>query len=191
MTPTITTTPTTCSSYNSRSLNLGLSLMLLLILSIYTILRNIRSSGVSSRGPSSTRARTWKRHPYVIEWNLKRVLRGTKAPYLIKRYADTVKAEDFNFGSSLTSSAVTGLDGIAGVIEHNLWTDFVGQLSQTLEEDVCPDGLERQAEAVQPAQAQREELMDDHLLEEAVDLVSFALPVSAPGGKDIVLAVQG
>lgn len=37
--------------------------------------------------------------PYVIEWNLKRVLGGKKAPYLIKRYADTVKADDFRFGS--------------------------------------------------------------------------------------------
>lgn len=37
--------------------------------------------------------------PYVIEWNLKRVLRGQKAPYMIKRYADTVKADDFRFGS--------------------------------------------------------------------------------------------
>lgn len=37
--------------------------------------------------------------PYVIEWNLKRVLRGQKAPYMIKRYADVVKADDFRFGS--------------------------------------------------------------------------------------------
>ncbi|ROV88837.1 hypothetical protein VMCG_10167 [Cytospora schulzeri] len=37
--------------------------------------------------------------PYVIEWNLKRVLSGKKAPYLIKRYSDTVKADDFRFGS--------------------------------------------------------------------------------------------
>lgn len=37
--------------------------------------------------------------PYVIEWNLRRVLRGQKAPYMIKRYADVVKADDFRFGS--------------------------------------------------------------------------------------------
>lgn len=37
--------------------------------------------------------------PYVIEWNLKKVLRGQKAPYMIKRYSDTVKADDFRFGS--------------------------------------------------------------------------------------------
>ncbi|KUI59971.1 Vacuolar import and degradation protein 27 [Cytospora mali] len=37
--------------------------------------------------------------PYVIEWNLKRVLGGKKAPYMIKRYSDTVKADDFRFGS--------------------------------------------------------------------------------------------
>lgn len=37
--------------------------------------------------------------PYVIEWNLKRVLNSQKAPYKIKRYSDTVKADDFRFGS--------------------------------------------------------------------------------------------
>ncbi|KAK8148694.1 hypothetical protein G3M48_009451 [Beauveria asiatica] len=37
--------------------------------------------------------------PYIIEWNLKRVLRGMKAPYKIKRYEDEVKADDFKFGS--------------------------------------------------------------------------------------------
>lgn len=37
--------------------------------------------------------------PYVIEWNLKKIVRGQKAPYMIKRYSDTVKADDFRFGS--------------------------------------------------------------------------------------------
>ncbi|KAF0315413.1 Vacuolar import and degradation protein 27 [Colletotrichum sp. SAR11_59] len=37
--------------------------------------------------------------PYIVEWNLKKVLRGAKAPYLIKRYAEEVKADDFKFGS--------------------------------------------------------------------------------------------
>lgn len=37
--------------------------------------------------------------PYVIEWSLRSVLRGQKAPYKIKRYADVVKADDFRFGS--------------------------------------------------------------------------------------------
>ncbi|PHH90844.1 hypothetical protein CDD83_2510 [Cordyceps sp. RAO-2017] len=37
--------------------------------------------------------------PYIIEWNLKRVLRGTKGAYRIKRYEDNVKADDFKFGS--------------------------------------------------------------------------------------------
>lgn len=37
--------------------------------------------------------------PYVIEWNLKKVLRGTKAPYMIKRYTDEVKADDFRYGT--------------------------------------------------------------------------------------------
>jgi hypothetical protein len=37
--------------------------------------------------------------PYIIEWNLKKVLKGGKAAYLIKRYAENVKADDFKFGS--------------------------------------------------------------------------------------------
>lgn len=37
--------------------------------------------------------------PYIIEWNLKRVLRGGKGAYKIKRYEDDVKADDFKFGS--------------------------------------------------------------------------------------------
>lgn len=37
--------------------------------------------------------------PYIIEWNLKKVLRGAKAPYMIKRYTDDVKADDFKFGT--------------------------------------------------------------------------------------------
>ncbi|KAK4132646.1 VID27-domain-containing protein [Trichocladium antarcticum] len=37
--------------------------------------------------------------PYIIEWNLKKVLGGRKAPYLIKRYTDDVKADDFKFGT--------------------------------------------------------------------------------------------
>ena len=37
--------------------------------------------------------------PYIIEWNLKKVLKGAKAPYMIKRYTDEVKADDFKFGT--------------------------------------------------------------------------------------------
>lgn len=37
--------------------------------------------------------------PYIVEWNLKRLLRGTKAPYKIKRYEEEIKADDFKFGT--------------------------------------------------------------------------------------------
>lgn len=37
--------------------------------------------------------------PYIIEWSLKKVLGGKKAPYMIKRYTDDVKADDFKYGS--------------------------------------------------------------------------------------------
>lgn len=37
--------------------------------------------------------------PYIVEFLLKRILRGIKAPYKIKRYEEEVKADDFKFGS--------------------------------------------------------------------------------------------
>ncbi|KAI1431055.1 VID27 cytoplasmic protein [Xylaria sp. CBS 124048] len=37
--------------------------------------------------------------PYIVDWNLKKVLRGAKAPYIIKRYNEDVRANDFKFGS--------------------------------------------------------------------------------------------
>ncbi|KAI2464939.1 VID27-domain-containing protein [Annulohypoxylon bovei var. microspora] len=37
--------------------------------------------------------------PYIIDWNLDKVLRGSKSPYIIKRYEDNVKADDFKFGT--------------------------------------------------------------------------------------------
>ncbi|KAK7976383.1 hypothetical protein PG989_014846 [Apiospora arundinis] len=37
--------------------------------------------------------------PYIINWNMKKVLKGNKAPYFIKRYTEEVKADDFKFGT--------------------------------------------------------------------------------------------
>ncbi|KAI1210139.1 VID27-domain-containing protein [Annulohypoxylon truncatum] len=37
--------------------------------------------------------------PYIIDWNLEKVIRGSKSPYIIKRYEDNVKADDFKFGT--------------------------------------------------------------------------------------------
>lgn len=37
--------------------------------------------------------------PFIITWNLKKVLAGRKDPYTIKRYAEEVKADNFKFGS--------------------------------------------------------------------------------------------
>jgi tRNA (guanine9-N1)-methyltransferase len=37
--------------------------------------------------------------PFIITWNLKKVLTGRKDPYTIKRYAEQVKADNFRFGS--------------------------------------------------------------------------------------------
>lgn len=37
--------------------------------------------------------------PYVITWNLKRLFRGDRTPYLIKRYSAKVADDNFKFGS--------------------------------------------------------------------------------------------
>ncbi|KAM3072039.1 Vacuolar import and degradation protein 27 [Clarireedia jacksonii] len=37
--------------------------------------------------------------PFIVTWNMKKVLRGTKDPYTIKRYAEEVKADNFKYGS--------------------------------------------------------------------------------------------
>lgn len=37
--------------------------------------------------------------PFIVTWNLKKVLAGKKDPYTIKRYAEEVKADNFKFGS--------------------------------------------------------------------------------------------
>jgi VID27 C-terminal WD40-like domain len=37
--------------------------------------------------------------PFIITWNLKKVLTGRKDPYTIKRYAEEVKADNFKYGS--------------------------------------------------------------------------------------------
>jgi len=37
--------------------------------------------------------------PFIITWNMKKVLAGRKDPYTIKRYAEEVKADNFKYGS--------------------------------------------------------------------------------------------
>ncbi|PQE24600.1 hypothetical protein CJF31_00011262 [Rutstroemia sp. NJR-2017a BVV2] len=37
--------------------------------------------------------------PFIVTWNMKKVLRGSKDPYTIKRYAEEVKADNFKYGS--------------------------------------------------------------------------------------------
>ncbi|EEQ88444.1 vacuolar import and degradation protein 27 [Blastomyces dermatitidis ER-3] len=37
--------------------------------------------------------------PFIVTWNMKKVLQGRKDPYTIKRYAEEVKADNFKYGS--------------------------------------------------------------------------------------------
>lgn len=37
--------------------------------------------------------------PFIVTWNMKKVLAGRKDPYTIKRYAEEIKADNFRYGS--------------------------------------------------------------------------------------------
>jgi len=54
--------------------------------------------------------------PYIIEWSLKKVLAGKKAPYLIKRYTDDVKADDFKFGTD--KNVIVALPHEVNMVSH-------------------------------------------------------------------------
>ncbi|KAK3313192.1 VID27 cytoplasmic protein-domain-containing protein [Apodospora peruviana] len=54
--------------------------------------------------------------PYIIEWSLKKVLAGKKAPYLIKRYTDDVKADDFKFGTD--KNVIVALPHEVNMVDH-------------------------------------------------------------------------
>jgi hypothetical protein len=54
--------------------------------------------------------------PYIIEWSLKKVLNGRKAPYLIKRYTDDVKADDFKFGTD--KNVIVALPHEVNMVNH-------------------------------------------------------------------------
>ncbi|KAL2020305.1 hypothetical protein VTK56DRAFT_8533 [Thermocarpiscus australiensis] len=54
--------------------------------------------------------------PYIIEWSLKKVLSGRKAPYLIKRYTDDVKADDFKFGTD--KNVIVALPHEVNMVSH-------------------------------------------------------------------------
>ncbi|KAI1358441.1 VID27 cytoplasmic protein [Xylaria arbuscula] len=55
--------------------------------------------------------------PYIIDWNLKKVIRGAKAPYIIKRYSEDVKADDFKFGSD--QNVIVALPNEVNMVEKN------------------------------------------------------------------------
>lgn len=55
--------------------------------------------------------------PYVITWNLRKVLRGDKEPYLIKRYADNVTADNFKFGTD--KNVIIALEDDVGMVNRS------------------------------------------------------------------------
>ena len=54
--------------------------------------------------------------PYIIEWNLQKVLSGKKSPYLIKRYTDNVNADDFKFGTD--KNVIVALPNEVSAVTH-------------------------------------------------------------------------
>ena len=54
--------------------------------------------------------------PFVITWYLKKVLRGHKEPYNIKRYEEEVKADNFRFGSD--KNVIVALPNEVNMIER-------------------------------------------------------------------------
>lgn len=54
--------------------------------------------------------------PFVVAWSLKKLLRGDKAPYLIKRYGDNVAADDFKFGTD--KNVIIALDNDVGMVDR-------------------------------------------------------------------------
>ena len=52
--------------------------------------------------------------PFVVTWSLKKVLAGRKDPYIIKRYSEEIKADNFRFGSD--KNIVVALPNEVGMV---------------------------------------------------------------------------
>jgi hypothetical protein len=55
--------------------------------------------------------------PYVITWSLKKLIRGDKEPYLIKRYASEVTADNFKFGTD--KNVIIALEDDVGMVSRS------------------------------------------------------------------------
>lgn len=76
--------------------------------------------------------------PYIIDWNLDKVIRGSKSPYIIKRYEDNVKADDFKFGTD--QNVIVTLPN---------WVNMVGKqhLKRPTRESIAGDFVPRRSSA--------------------------------------------
>lgn len=54
--------------------------------------------------------------PYVVTWSLRKLLRGDKEPYLIKRYAGDVTADNFKFGTD--KNVIISLEDDVGMVSR-------------------------------------------------------------------------
>ena len=55
--------------------------------------------------------------PYVITWSLKKLLRGDREPYLIKRYSSQVTADNFKFGTD--KNVIVALEDDVGMVKRS------------------------------------------------------------------------
>ncbi|KAK3904476.1 VID27 cytoplasmic protein-domain-containing protein [Staphylotrichum tortipilum] len=99
--------------------------------------------------------------PYIIEWNLKKVLNGRKAPYLIKRYTDDVKADDFKFGTD--KNVIVALPHEVNMVNH-------ARLKRPTRESIAGDfgiGARRGSGRIQTPGSGRYKLGKDDVVKEA------------------------
>ncbi len=80
------------------------------------MLTSPRPSSTRARGPTETSIIT-ATGPYIIEWSLQEgASAASKAPYLIKRYTDTVNADDFKFGTD--KNVIVALPNEVSAVSH-------------------------------------------------------------------------
>lgn len=70
--------------------------------------------------------------PFIVTWSLKKVLRGQKDPYSIKRYSEEVKADNFRFGSD--KSLIVALPNEVDMVARRA-------LKRPTRESIAGDGL--------------------------------------------------
>lgn len=70
--------------------------------------------------------------PFIVTWDLKKILRGVKDPYNIKRYSDQVKADNFKYGGD--KNVIVALPNEVNMVDKK-------QLKRPTRESIAPASL--------------------------------------------------